>query len=108
MPICLVAKAKRFGAAQEWPTHDALDLHSRKLTWKPKKGPIKTTVLLQEGYMGFHVSLGECKTPTMTAPGRGILPGHSVARCSGTLNLDVDPSFINPNLLWALIFGSLS
>ena len=35
-------------------------LHSRKLTWKPKKGPIKTTVLLKGGYMGFHVSLGEC------------------------------------------------
>ena len=24
-------------------------------------GPIKTTVLLKGGYMGFHVSLGECK-----------------------------------------------
>ena len=35
-------------------------LPSRKLTWKPKKGPIKTTVLLKGGYMGFHVSLGEC------------------------------------------------
>ena len=35
--------------------------HSRKLTWKPKKGPIKTTVLLKGGYMGFHVSLGECR-----------------------------------------------
>ena len=33
-------------------------LHSRKLTWKPKKGPIKTTVLLKGYYMGFHVSLG--------------------------------------------------
>ena len=38
-----------------------LGLHSRKLTWKPKKGPIKTTVLLKGDYMGFHVSLGECK-----------------------------------------------
>ena len=37
-------------------------LHSRKLTWKPKKGPIKTTVLLKGGYMGFHDSLGECKS----------------------------------------------
>ena len=36
------------------------DLPSRKLTWKPKKGPKKTTVLLNGGYMGFHVSLGEC------------------------------------------------
>ena len=35
-------------------------LHSRKLAWKPKKGPIKTTVPLKGGYMGFHVSLGEC------------------------------------------------
>ena len=36
-------------------------VHSRKLTWKPKKGPIKTTVLLTRYYMGFHVSLGECR-----------------------------------------------
>ena len=36
-------------------------LHSRKLTWKPKKGPIKTTVLLKGGFLGFHVSLGERK-----------------------------------------------
>ena len=33
---------------------------SRKLTWKPKKGSIKTIVLSKGGYMGFHVSLGEC------------------------------------------------
>ena len=37
-----------------------MPIHSRKLTWKPKKGPIKTTGLLKGGYMGFHVSLGEC------------------------------------------------
>ena len=37
-------------------------IHSRKLTWKPKKGPIKTTVLLKGDYMGFHVSLGECNS----------------------------------------------
>ena len=36
-------------------------LHSWKLTWKPKRGPIKTTVTLKWGYMGFHVSLGECR-----------------------------------------------
>ena len=36
------------------------DLHSRKLTWKPKKGPIKTAVPLKGVYVGFHVSLGEC------------------------------------------------
>ena len=35
-------------------------LHSWKLTWKPKKGPIKTLVVLKRDYMGFHVSLGEC------------------------------------------------
>ena len=35
-------------------------LHSRKVTWKPKKVSIKTTVLLKGDYMGFHVSLGEC------------------------------------------------
>ena len=40
--------------------HSDRKLPSRKLTWKPKKGPIKTTVLLKGGYMGFHVSLGEC------------------------------------------------
>ena len=36
-------------------------LHSRKLTWKPKKGPIQTIVLLRGDYMGFHVSLGGCR-----------------------------------------------
>ena len=35
-------------------------VHSWELTWKPKRGPIKTTVPLKWGYMGFHVSLGEC------------------------------------------------
>ena len=35
-------------------------IHSRKLTWKPKKGPTKTAVLLKGDYVGFHVSLGEC------------------------------------------------
>ena len=42
-------------------------VHSQKLTWKPKKGPIKTTVLLQGDYMGFHVSLGECSYMTRQA-----------------------------------------
>ena len=36
-------------------------VHSWKLTRKPQRGPIKTTVLLKWGYMGFHVSLGECR-----------------------------------------------
>ena len=26
-----------------------------------QKGPIKTTVLLKGGYMGLHLSLGECR-----------------------------------------------
>ena len=36
------------------------NIHSRELTWKLKKGPIKITVPLKGDYMGFHVSLGEC------------------------------------------------
>ena len=36
-------------------------IHSWKLTWKPKRVPVKTTALLNWGYMDFHVSLGECK-----------------------------------------------
>ena len=31
-----------------------------QVTWKPKKGSIKTTVLLKGDYMGLDVSLGEC------------------------------------------------
>ena len=38
-----------------------MELHSWKLTWKPKRGPINATVLLKWGYMSFHVRLGECK-----------------------------------------------
>ena len=37
------------------------ELHSRKLTWQPKKDPIKTAVPLNGDYMGFHVSLVECR-----------------------------------------------
>ena len=40
-------------------TPHLLDLPSRKLTRKPIKGPIKTTVPINQVYMGFHVSLGE-------------------------------------------------
>ena len=39
------------------------NLQSRKLTWKPQKGSIKTTVPQTGGHMGFHVSLGECTEP---------------------------------------------
>ena len=42
-----------------------LQIHSRKLTWKPNKGPIQTTVPLKEGYMGFHVNLGECNAQVL-------------------------------------------
>ena len=49
----------------------------RKLTWKPKKGFIKTIVLLKEGYMGFHVSLGECMS---RAP-------HTTGQASGATRL---------------------
>ena len=47
-------------------------VHSRKLTWKPKKGPIKTTVLLNGDYMGFHVSLGECRVWSLRVAGLGF------------------------------------
>ena len=47
-------------------------LHSRKLTWKPKKGPIKTTFLLKGAYMGFHVSLGECRVWGLGLRGLGF------------------------------------
>ena len=38
-----------------------VDLHPQKLTWKPIRGAMKTTVPLKGGYMGFHVSLRECR-----------------------------------------------
>ena len=41
-------------------------IHTRKLTWKPKKWPIRTTVLLKEDNLGFHVSLGEGNTMVVT------------------------------------------
>ena len=47
-------------------------IYSQKLTWKPKKGPIKTTVPLKEGYMGFHVNLEECVQGIQSSiPGKG-------------------------------------
>ena len=54
-------KQKPRVALSETPRNAQGLLHSRKLTWKPKKGPIKTTVLLKGDYMGFHVSLEECR-----------------------------------------------
>ena len=44
------------------------NLHSRKLTWEPKKSPIKTTVLLKGVYMGFYISVGECIGRTARGP----------------------------------------
>ena len=37
------------------------EAYSRKLIWKPKKGPLNTTVPVKGGYMGFHVSLGSVR-----------------------------------------------
>ena len=39
------------------------------LSRKLKKGSIKTTVPLKRGYMGFHVSLGECSGSKFATPG---------------------------------------
>ena len=49
-------------------------LHSWKLTWKPKRAPIKTTVPLKWGYMGFHVSLGECIRGDYGVEARSVEP----------------------------------
>ena len=58
-PLGLGCRRKR----PDWlPTCKLQTLQSRKLTWKPKKGPMKTTVPLKGDYMGFHVSLGERKS----------------------------------------------
>ena len=51
------------------------EVPSRKLTWKPKRGPIKTTVLLKGGYRGFHVTLGECNLRTLA---KSIREGTSI------------------------------
>ena len=65
-------RVKGFGVASHAQKH-LLDVHvrfSRLISasefyphgnshGNPKKGPIKTAVLLKGGYMGFHVSLGE-------------------------------------------------
>ena len=57
------------------------ELHSWKLTWKPKRGPIKATVPLKWGYMGFHVSLGECTTKLCRFPSTTFM-GQSSAKPS--------------------------
>ena len=49
-----------------WNTSIISRLHSRKLTWQPQKGPIKTTGLLEGDYMSLHVSLGESNTKSET------------------------------------------
>ena len=55
----------------------------RKLKWKPKKGPIKTTVPAKGGNMGVHVSLGEY-SKTVCAEDWVIqgLQGSWACRCS--------------------------
>ena len=40
-----------------------------------QKGPIKTTVLLKGDYMGFHVSLGECRLQGLGFRGVGLIEG---------------------------------
>ena len=49
-------------------------VHSRKLTRKPKKGPIKTTAPPKGGYMGFHVSFFLRLTPLNVK--EGLRPLH--------------------------------
>ena len=53
-------------------------LHSRKLTWKPKKSHVKTTVLLKGDYMGFHVSLGGCRG--LDADEHGEVQGKEISK----------------------------
>ena len=81
-------------------TSDVQDIWKpRLLTWKPIRGPIKTTVPLKGGYMGFHVSLGECTNGSRflaglqekSGPGGRKLPPSTVGRW--TLN--------KPSELWA-------
>ena len=61
---------------------DLQTLHSRKLTWKPKKGPIKTTVLLKGDCMSFHVSLGECMSLGKNASTPGVKNQTQQTSCS--------------------------
>ena len=41
-----------------------------------QKGPIKTTVLLKGGFMGFHVSLGQCMGVVRSFHGLPESPSH--------------------------------
>ena len=73
-------------------------LHSRKLTWKPQKGPIKTTFLLKGDYMGFHVSLGECSG--LGVEGGGGLVEPRLRHRINTLNpkaLQIQTCFSSPS-----------
>ena len=57
LKICLSSsffnlhKLCSYGPPKPCPFWAQSPLHSRKLTWKPKKGPIKTTALLKGDYM---------------------------------------------------------
>ena len=57
--FCSVFLVPRYSARQVQNAQSKV-LHVWKLTWKPNRGPIKTTVPVEWDYMGFHVSLGEC------------------------------------------------
>ena len=62
-------------------------------------GPIKTTVLLKGGYMGFHVSLGECSALELRVKGLEWQLIH--AHILSTLN----PKPLNLMLLHSRIRG---
>ena len=59
---------------------DVEEIHSWELTWKLKRGPIKTTVPLKRGYMGgcqnYGPFLGPCSnTGPNTGPNLGTQKG---------------------------------
>ena len=78
------------------------NLHSRKLTWKPKKGRRKTTVLLKGYYMGFHISLGECN--------RKLPGGAFLSQTHCTFSLCILAEIINQEKLhgWHVVTLGLS
>ena len=56
--LCTSASRAKKSSSQETAKESIL-VHSRELTWKPKRVPIRTIVSLKQGDLGFHVSLGE-------------------------------------------------
>ena len=59
------------GLAVAWGSPGRLlsGVHSREKTWKPKRVSIRTAVLLKEGHLGFHISLGECTSLSFRVEG---------------------------------------